>query len=496
MEVRLQRFGMLLLAVLSAGRVGSMPRQAALQSKVEAVIAKSPTVVRGQLGFKFIDAETGEVLAEQNAANFFTPASNTKLYTTATALVRLGSDYRFRTQLRTADEWKPGQDTISNLQIVGGGDPNLSARALPYQVDAVERDPLAALKELADQLAGAGIRKITGDVTGVASRYGLETYPDGWTLDDSVYSYGAPVTALSVNDNTAAIIVRPSEAGELADLEIQPATSHFILLNRVTTDASAESHIHITRTPQSNELVLTGTIGQAVSQWREDVAIDDGALFAARAFIDVLRERGVTVGGEARADYEPAGAASANGTLVAEKVSDPLSEVLRVVNKVSQNLHAEMLLREIAWIRTGTGSLENGRKERELFLKEAGISRDGTGYALDDGSGLARQDLTTPDSTTALLRYMWGCTERETWVNTLPIGGWDGSLQHRFRRITGAQRVRAKTGSLSHVNALSGYIETKDHRWLAFSVMVNGTTGREKDVRDFIDRVCAVFLAL
>ena len=155
-----------------------------------------------------------------------------------------------------------------------------------------------------------------------------------------------------------------------------------------------------------------------------------------------------------------------------------------------------MLLREVAAARTGTGSLENGLKERDTFLSEAGISREGTGYAIDDGSGLARQDLTTPNSTVALLRFMWARPDREVWVNTLPVGGQDGSLQHRFRKIAGAGRVRAKTGLLSHVNTLSGYIETRGQGCIAFSIMVNGTAGHDADVRDFIDKLCALFLPL
>ncbi len=140
------------------------------------------------------------------------------------------------------------------------------------------------------------------------------------------------------------------------------------------------------------------------------------------------------------------------------------------------------------------GTLEAGLKEREAFLQEIGITHDISGFAFADGSGLARQDLTTPDSTVALLQAMWQRPERDIWLQCLPIGGVDGSLEHRFRNIAGAQRVHAKTGSIAHVNALSGYIETQQHRWLAFSIMVNATAGHESAVRDFIDHLCAVFL--
>jgi serine-type D-Ala-D-Ala carboxypeptidase/endopeptidase (penicillin-binding protein 4) len=153
-----------------------------------------------------------------------------------------------------------------------------------------------------------------------------------------------------------------------------------------------------------------------------------------------------------------------------------------------------MLLREVAFARTGASTLENGKKERETFLAEAGVTRNGTGFSSSDGSGLSRSDLTTPNSTVTLLRYMWTQPEREVWLQSLPVGAWDGSLEHRFRRIAGSQDVHAKTGSLSHVNALSGYLRTKSRRTVAFSIMVNGTLSPESAVRELIDRLCAVFL--
>ena len=490
---------LLLMAVLFVfSRAGAAPRQslANVERKVAVIMETSPAIARGRVGFKFLDIDTNIVLAETSSSHFFTPASNAKLYTAALALARLGPDYRFQTQLRTSSAWSPGQDAIADLQMVGGGDPDLSGRPMPYRVNATEGDPLAALRELADTVVQKGIRRVDGDVTGVAARYGRNSYPDGWTIDDSTYSYGAPVSSLAVNDSSVAVILRPTEAGELAQVELRPSFEHFIVQNQVSTDNSSAAHVKLSRQPGTNELIISGTIGRAVDQWREDVAIEDPALFSAEALTSVLKERGVMVRGEARARYEADDAMSSSGALLGERASQPLSEILRVVNKESQNLHAEMVLREVAFVRTGTGSLEDGQKEREAFLTEAGVTHLGTGYVLDDGSGLARQDLTSPDSTVALLRYMWTRADQAAWVNTLPIGGLDGSLQHRFQKVPGAERIRAKTGSLSHVNTLSGYIDTSEHHCIAFSVMVNGTAGHESEVRDFIDRLCSVFLAL
>ena len=472
-----------------------------LAGQIEELRAHFPIVQHGRVGYKFVAIDTGDVLAASDADTFFTPASNTKLYTTASALDRLGADYKFRTELRTTGDWKPGQTHIADLQLVGGGDPDLSGRPMPYQVDAEEGDPLRVLRLLADQLYDAGIREVSGNVTAMAQRYPGDLFPDGWTLDDSDYGYGAPVSSITVNDSAVMLVLRPTEPGGLADVELRPGGSHFLVSNQVTTVPGEDSTIQYTRPGHRNQIVLTGTIGQQTDQWSEELGVDEPALWAAECFVKVLNERGISVAGEPAAQYENAAEATLphdpeGSTMILAHESAPLSEVIKVVNKVSQNLHAEMLLRELAVAHGQPGTLENGRKERQAFLQGAGVTPDGSGFALADGSGLARQNLTTPESTTRLLRYMWKRPGREVWLHSLPVGGIDGSLENRFRLIAGAQNVHAKTGSLSHVNALSGYIETRTRGWLAFSIMVNGTVGPAKEVRKFLDQLCALFTTL
>ena len=464
--------------------------------RIEDLKARCPAVQRGQVGYKFIDVETGAVLASQHSDGFFTPASNTKLYTTALALVRLGPNYKFQTELRTTSHWTAGQTAVPDLQLVGGGDPNLSGRVLPYQPHAPDRDPLTPLRSLAGKLVNAGIREVNGDVTGVATRYPGNLYPRGWTIDDSLYEYGAPVSALALNDNTLSMTLRPTEPGELAEPELRPAINHFVLLNQVVTDTSRVTKVHLFRAPGSSEVLLWGTIGKRARDWEEDLAVEDPALFAAEALIDILRECGVVVRGTARSEYGNLndGVSVRTGTALAVYDSAPLWQEIQVINKVSQNLHAEMLLREVARVTRGEGTLRAGIAEREAFLGAMGVTREGSGFDLYDASGLARQNLTTPDSTVLLLRYMWQRPDHDLWVRSLPIGGIDGTLRDRFKHIAGADRVHAKTGEMSHVNALSGYIETPHHGWLAFSIMINGTTSSDAEVHAFMDQLCVVFL--
>ncbi len=193
------------------------------------------------MDLNFSTSEIGYGAGRDSATHFFTPASNTEVVHDRIGTCKLGPDYRLRTQLWTSGDWSPGQDTIRDLRILGGGDPNLSGRTVPYAVDALESDPLEALRQLVDLIVETGSSHVDGDVTAVATRYGGAGYPDGWTLDDSTYGYGAPVSSLSLNDNSVAVIIRPTEAGELADLELRPSLSHFVVQNHVLTENSDSS---------------------------------------------------------------------------------------------------------------------------------------------------------------------------------------------------------------------------------------------------------------
>jgi serine-type D-Ala-D-Ala carboxypeptidase/endopeptidase (penicillin-binding protein 4) len=441
-----------------------------LEARIQQLIDAMPEIGRAHLGFKVVDLDSKTVLASRLSNGFFTPASNDKLYTTSLALDRLGPGYRFITELR--------MDPRRGLELVGGGDPNLSGRVLPYDVAAKDGDPLAILRGFAETLWAAGIREINGDVTGLSSRYPNRLYPDGWELDDTVYGYGAPVSAFALNDNTVTLLLHPTADRDLVDIQTIPAFPHLVILNNAVTAAGGPTKLHFDRQPGSNELTISGSIATTVPELRADVAVDDPALFAAEAMVNVLQDQGMTVHGEPRADY----ISQPSGVIVASHESAPLSQIVQVINKVSQNLHAEMLLEELQHV-------------------DPALTRDTTDFSSVDGSGLARQDLVTPDATITLLERMWEGSNREIWLQSLPIGGVDGTLQHRFRHIAGAkrihaERIHAKTGSLTHVNTLSGYVETQNNKWLAFSVMVDQTLMPDKDVREFLDRFAAELLRL
>jgi D-alanyl-D-alanine carboxypeptidase/D-alanyl-D-alanine-endopeptidase (penicillin-binding protein 4) len=226
------------------------------------------------------------------------------------------------------------------------------------------------------------------------------------------------------------------------------------------------------------------------------VAIDDPALYAAWALADALERRGIQIGGRPLARHwyaNQAGAAPApEGVELARRSSPPLVEILRIIDKVSQNLYAEMVLREVGRARQGTGSREAGLAEERAFLAECGIAE--TGYHFADGSGLSPSGLVTPAALTRLLRAMYHSPVRDAWISLLAVGGQDGTLAGRFGGRPAARRIRAKTGTHTHVAALAGYIESRSRGELAFSILANNYQAPAGEIRAVIDRI-ALLLA-
>ncbi|MBI5083951.1 MAG: D-alanyl-D-alanine carboxypeptidase/D-alanyl-D-alanine-endopeptidase [Acidobacteria bacterium] len=459
-----------------------------LDESVEAILA-TPVARKATWGVHVVDLATGRTLYARNAGVPFTPASNTKLFSTALALVRLGPEYRFETKVLGAAP-DPAGRIQGDLRLIGGGDTTLSARIVPYQKGPIEGDPLHGLAALADEVLARGVRFVAGNVVGDDTLWPWQPYPDGWAAGDLAWEYGAAVSALTLNDNAISITVRPGKTpGAPAEVSVRPPVEHFTFHVTLKTEAGAERKINFDRAPGSSVVEISGTVppnSPAVSQL---IAVEDPARFAAEAFIMLLRARGITVGGTARAAHRAAGQryAPAAGTVLARRLSPPLLEIARVVDKVSQNLHAEILLREVGRVRRGEGTAAAGQKEMEEFLVGLGIEK--LDFSLEDGSGLSRRTLISPTAITSLLRYMDQSPHGDAFWSLLPAAGEDGTLSARFRGVEGASTIRAKTGTISHVAALSGYTGPNGSRRLAFSIIANGATGPAADIRALIDRI-------
>jgi len=474
-------------------------------ARIPAFLDASPVARTSFWGVRIVNLDQNRVLFERNADRLFLPASNAKLFTTALALARLGPDYRFQT--RVLADRTPGVDgCVESLRLVGGGDPNLSGRAIPYKRDAPPGDPLAAIEDLAAQVAARGVRCVSADIVGDDTAYVWQPYAHGWSIDDAVWDYGAPVSALGINDNTLSVTVLPgSQESDPARIVLTPPVEYYEIDNRVRTaagDGKVERKVTIDRLPGARQLQIWGALPLKDPGDTEVLGVDDPALYAACAFRDALVRRGIAIRGEARAvhlypnqvgDLKNGPAPEPEpGVELARRDSAPLVEDLRITDKVSQNLHAEMALFAVARARRHIGSREAGIAERQAFLDEVGIER--ASYTLADGSGLSRLDLVTPAAVVRLLAHMYNSAARDAWVSLLPVAGQDGTLHARFAGTAVAGRIFAKTGTLSHVAALSGYARRKNGKMLAFSILVNNYNGPAAELRAAIDRVCALML--
>jgi D-alanyl-D-alanine carboxypeptidase/D-alanyl-D-alanine-endopeptidase (penicillin-binding protein 4) len=473
-----------------------------LAEQIDALERQYPAISRSFWGAMVVELDTGRVLYEKNSQRLFIPASNTKLFTTALGFVRLGPDYRFHTRVSSDVKFDDKGVLAGDLRLVGGGDPTLSAREFPFKNGPIRGDPLLALASLAAQAARKGLRVVKGGIIGDDSIYVGTPYPPTWELDDITWEYGAPVSALSLHDNSFRVKIRGGyRSGSPAVISIDPPNGYYKINSRVRTVAGSDTEILVEWPPGSREIQVWGKLkaGEARDKL---LAIRDPAHYSAWVFRDLLRKQGIEVGGEISTRHLAASELAdlkqgpplvvPPGIELARRSSPPLFEILKVTNKVSLNLHAELVLREVGRVRRNVGSREAGLEEIKAFLKEVGISEDE--YHFEDGSGLSPKNLVTPSVVTRLLNYMYFTEDRDGWLDTLPVGGLDGTLNYRFRGEGAAGRVLAKTGTMTHVSALSGYGERSGGGLVAFSILVNNYDAPDSVIQLFIDGMVGLLL--
>jgi D-alanyl-D-alanine carboxypeptidase/D-alanyl-D-alanine-endopeptidase (penicillin-binding protein 4) len=449
-----------------------------LEQRLDALTAAAPAL--GFAGIQVVEAATGKILYSKNADRLFLPASNLKILTSALALERLRPDYRFTTRVV--------REASGDVVLLGSGDPSLSGRAFPYNKEQRPGPPLQAIEQLADAIAAHGVERIDGDIVGDDRLFPWDPYPPSWTEDDTLRDYGAPVSALTVNDNTVTISISP------ASLTIEPAFEYLTIENRVRTTArGSDPALHARRIARSTQWQLTGTIplGRTVM---EALPVDDPALFAAAALYDALTRRGIAIHGRPVARHRPAGQpyAAVDGEELASRTSPPLADLLQVMDKVSENLHAELLLREVGRVTRGEGSTAAGLAEMTAFLAATGAQP--ADWRLEDGSGLARNTLVTPRLLTHILAREAQSSDSALWISLLPAGGEDGTLSRRLCCMSGGRGIHAKTGTLSRALALSGYADSATHGQLAFSILVNDFQAPPAEVTDWIDKIATALL--
>ena len=474
-------------------------KTSALASRIREITSR-PEFKHASFGIEVYSLDEGKVLFGLHPEQLFTPGSTTKLLTEGTALELLGSDYRFHTRIYRTGAVASDGTLKGDLIFVASGDPNLSGRIQPdgtlafenqdHSYDgspdtrAVPGDPLLVIHELAAQVAARGVNRIQGRVLVDAS-----LFPEG----EREGGTEVVISPVSINDNLVDLTVSPGEKeGAPTSLKISPETPYVKFVNNITTGAtSSKANLQpiadVANPDGSRTVTLTGTLPLGKPPILYVYAVPQPSRFAQAALVEALREKGIKANlpapGETP-DFKSLAASYTDENIVAEHVSPPLSEEVKVTLKVSQNLHASMTPFILgAVLGHKTKEIDQGGFDLEHnFLEKGGL--DLTGASQGDGAGGARSDYFTPDFMVHFLAFMSKQKDFSTFEKALPILGRDGTLAKIAVDSPAAGHVFAKTGTYGSYNALNktlmldgkglaGYMTTAEGQRLAFAIYAN-----------------------
>lgn len=449
-----------------------------LQAKIRQRLF-SPEVRRGRVGIKIVSLNSGKVIFENDSEKYYMPASNMKNFTVATALERLGPDFKFVTSITSTNV--PDADGIikGDLRVTGRGDISQSTSFDPAFPGV--SNYYRPIDSIVDKIAAAGVKKIEGNVIGDESYFRGFAIPEGWEWDDLHTYYGTEISALPLNDNVVDISVAPTSSGQSCLVSVSPGTQLVRFVNKCTTGGS--DTVRIVKLINQNVFEVTGNIPTGAKTKTVSFAFTH----VADLFVDLLKQRlnarGIIVTGAAKVTNSPAKAPCPNcpappainlGTVE----SPPLSVIAAKTMKPSQNMYTETLLwtlgEQIGRKNGGSGNSDQlGLGVVKGFLKQIGVADDG--IVQYDGSGLSRHDLITPAAVVTLYTYMAKQSKySQAWRDSLTIGGVDGTLRNRFKGTAAEGNMRGKTGTIDQVSALSGYLTTAGGEQLVVSFVVNG----------------------
>jgi len=432
----------------------------------------------------------GHPVYDRNGYTSLVPASNTKLYTTAAALDQLGPEFRYRTAL-FADG--PVEDGVLRgpLVVRGSGDPAIGGRF-------TDGDITHTFRAWADSLKAKGISRIDGDIVGDDNIFDDVPLGFSWSWDDEPFWYSAEISGLSFNDNNVDFTITPRSRTEPGIITWEPLGTDYIRVENATVTVHADSQLveGYSRERGTNDFRLYSSIPEGRTD-PESLTIKNPTLFFVHVLRDVLIRQGISVSGTPR-DVDDMSLRPDYGRMqrIAVHESATLSRIVHVINKRSQNLYAEQVLKTLGTRKHAKGaSARDGIEVARNLFAEARI--DTSLLHLVDGSGLSRRNLVTADMTADLLQHMAhhpDTTLQRVFRESLPVAGLDGTLSSRMRGTAAQGNLRAKTGTLGGASALSGYVTSSNGVGYTFVLMANNYTGSASGVRRTQDRIGA-FLA-
>jgi len=444
---------------------------AQLSSAINTIINR-PQFSRVRWGILVKTLSSEQVLYSQDSQKYFIPASNMKLFTTAAALQQLGADFRIRTSIY--------DDGNGVLRVVGRGDPSFKN---------------AQLTILSKQLYQQGIRQINQLIADDSYSQG-EVINSSWEWEDIQADYGAPVNSLIINENAATLTISPQTIGQPLKLEwAEPTEAYWwkIENNTITTQANEPGFVEVNRDLKGQILRIKGQLAVNSQPEITGLAVFDPVVNFIRQFRQNLAREGITVKETVRNHL------STNDKEITAVESPPLSKLLIETNVNSNNLYAEALLRSLA-IKNQKPAEKNqntadvGLEVVRETLTQLGVEPEG--YIMVDGSGLSRKNLTTPAALVQLLQAMAKSPQAEVFRASLPIAGVKGTLKNRFHNTAAEGIVQGKTGSMTGIYALSGYVNSPNYDPLVFSIMVNQSQESGKVMRTAIDEIIVLLSEL
>ncbi len=444
-------------------------------------LLSDPTLANAHIGIYIESLKDGRVVFQNNPFKLMVPASNLKLFTTSAALINLGPEFRFRTEIYASAA--PGDSTLNgDLIVKGSGDPSISGRFY-------HGDGLFVFKSWADSLRHLGIKEITGDLIGDNRYFKEPSFGEGWSWDDESYWYSAHTSALSFNDNCLDFTIWADSVGAPVKISVFPFADSLRIINKaVAVDSGGDSTLTLTRLNGQDVYIIAGTLPVSADTVHESVTVEHPARYFLGTLYRVLRKEGIKIKGQIKVIAQDDSLDYNKAVPLFVHKSHPVSDLIRVVNKVSHNFYADQLLKTMGARFEGEGSFTAGCKFVKDWLQSIGVAPS---YFFNvDGSGLSRKNFVAPIATATLLKTMYHHPYFHYFYDSLPIAGVDGTIAHRMLGTPAQGNVHAKTGYVQRMRALSGYVNIGKDDPMIFVMMFNNYSLPTPVVNKIQDHIC------